>query len=88
MESALCRQLGEVAFDFCRDAVGLLHDAAEVAIRLNVEPELRALFEEFPQLERHLRRDGAAPQHDFVDAPRAHAQGPTQRVLRTEAQRR
>jgi hypothetical protein len=29
----------------------LLHDAAEIAGRLDVEPELRALFEKFAQLQ-------------------------------------
>lgn len=45
------RQLGEVAFDFGGDPLGLFHDAAEIAGRLDVEPELRALFEKFAQLE-------------------------------------
>jgi hypothetical protein len=46
------------------------------------------LFEEPAQFERHFRRDGTTPEHDFIDAARAHAQSPAQRILRTEAQRR
>ena len=45
------RQLGEVAFDFGGDPVGLFQDAAEIAGCLDIEPELRALFEKFAQLE-------------------------------------
>lgn len=54
---------------------------AEIAGGLNVEPELGTLFEKVAEFERHFGRDGAAAEHDFVNASRTDAKGSCERVL-------
>ena len=39
---------------------------------LHVEPELGALFEEFPEFERHFRRDATAVEQNFTGSEFAH----------------
>lgn len=59
------------------DLLFLFAELAEIASCLDVEPKLRALFEEFAEFEGPSWSIAAATEHDFVDAaglmPRARA---------------
>lgn len=75
-------ELGVVFGDGGGDLFFLFAELAEIAGGLDVEPELGALFEEFPKLEGHFGCDAAATENDFVDASRAGAECSCKGVLR------
>ena len=58
-----------------------LRSFSEITGGLDVEPELRALLEEFAEFQGHLGRDAAAAEHDFVDAAGADAEGSREGIL-------
>ncbi len=81
MDSHSSLQLSVVLGNSSGNLLFLFTELAEIAGGLDVEPELRALFEEFPEFQRHLGRDATATEDDFVDASRTDAKGSCERVL-------
>jgi len=75
-------QLGVVLAYGGGDLLFFFAELAEIAGGLDVEPELGALFEKFPEFEGHFGRDAAATENDFVDASRADAECSREGILR------
>ena len=73
----MCIALGDSRCDL----LFLFSELAEIAGGLDVEPELRALFEKFAEVEGHFWSDAAAVEDNFVDASRADAECSREGVL-------
>ena len=67
--------------DFGGELFLLFAQGAEITLDLQAVPELRGLAEERAKADRHRGGDGPFAQHDLVDCPGGHADGPGHGIL-------